>query len=171
MTFTLTLISQHGIWQSSDQRLTDPKTNRVEDDYSSKHVGFRCPDGAALLTYAGVGRAFGVHISDWIREFTRGESQSVDQTLIQIRQRATEDLGEECPLVSGSRRALSAAMTKRPRSPGDPMTLGNMRANRPRRSRLSAVSITSAEVGRQAKRWTRNSAGSKTTNSGDLNPY
>jgi hypothetical protein len=50
------------------------------------------------MTYSGVGRAYGVHISDWVREFTRREFTrgvlSVDQTLIQIRQRATEDLGE-----------------------------------------------------------------------------
>jgi hypothetical protein len=98
VTFTLTLINQHGVWQSSDLRLTDPCTGAVQDDYSCKSVGFRCPDGAALMTYSGVGRAYGVHISDWVREFTRREFTrgvlSVDQTIIQIRQRATEDLGE-----------------------------------------------------------------------------
>src|SRR5271154_4540188 len=94
MTFTLTLINQHGVWQSSDLRLTDPRTGEVKDDYSTKHVGFRCTDGATLLTYAGVGSVNGVHISDWIRQFTRGESLTVDQTLIQIRERATEYLGD-----------------------------------------------------------------------------
>ena len=94
MTLTVTLINRHGIWQSSDLRICDPRTKTLVDDYSIKHVGFRCPDGAALVTYAGVGRVKDVHLSDWIRQFVRGESYTVDQTLIQIRQRATEDLGE-----------------------------------------------------------------------------
>jgi hypothetical protein len=69
----------------------------VKDDFSIKHVAFRCPDGAALLTYAGAGRVTSagvdVHVSDWIRQFIRGESYTVDQTLIQIREHATRDLG------------------------------------------------------------------------------
>jgi hypothetical protein len=94
MTFTVTIVSQHGIWQSSDLRLTKPGTRKVEDDFSIKQISFRCPDGAALLTYAGAGRVYSVHISDWIRQFLRGESYTVDQTLIQIREHATRDLGE-----------------------------------------------------------------------------
>lgn len=93
ITLTITLINQYGVWQSSDLRLTNPQTRKLEDDYSSKHISFWCSDGAILLTYGGVGKVKGVPISDWICEFTRGETLTVDATLIKIRQRATEDLG------------------------------------------------------------------------------
>src|SRR5262249_17221605 len=93
MTFTLTLINRHGIWQSSDLRLTDPRSGASVDEYSCKHVALRCADGSALLTYAGLGRVHGVHLSDWLREFLRGENRSLDQTVQLIRQRASEDLG------------------------------------------------------------------------------
>jgi hypothetical protein len=99
MTFTLTLINRHGVWQSCDLRLTDPRTGSIQDDYSRKTVGFQCPDGDALMTYAGIGRvtpagANGVHVSDWVREFLRGEMRTIGQTVEYIRQRATEDLGK-----------------------------------------------------------------------------
>ncbi len=93
MTFTVTLVNQHGIWQSSDLRITDPKTGQLVDDFSIKQLSFRCPDGAALLTYSGAGSVGGVQVSDWIRQFLRGETRTVDQTLIQIREHATRDLG------------------------------------------------------------------------------
>jgi hypothetical protein len=97
MTFTLTLINRHGIWQSSDMRLTAHSSGDLVDDYSRKSVGFRCTDGDALMTYSGHGRVAAgaecVDISDWVREFLRGEMQTVAQTLDHIRQRATEDLG------------------------------------------------------------------------------
>jgi hypothetical protein len=94
MTFTLTLVNQYGIWQSSDFRLTLPVTQKIEDDYSRKQIKFRCSDGAALLTYAGLGSVEGLGIADWIRQFIRGDTLTVDQTLIKIRERATEDIGD-----------------------------------------------------------------------------
>lgn len=93
MTFTLTLVNDHGVWQSSDLRLSDPRTGALVDDYSVKHVAFKCPDGSALLTYAGVGRVGPDHISDGVRSVIRGESYTVDQTLLRMRERATQDLG------------------------------------------------------------------------------
>jgi hypothetical protein len=75
-------------------RLTNPQTNKLEDDFSIKQISFRCPDGAALLSYAGAGRIGSVHISDWIRQLLRGDSYTLDQTLIRIRQDATRDLGD-----------------------------------------------------------------------------
>jgi hypothetical protein len=98
MTLNLMLINQHGIWQSSDFRLTDPATGTLVDDFSAKHVSFRCSDGTALLMYCGAGsvtlpRASPVHLSDWIRQFVRGQSRTLDETLILVRERATADLG------------------------------------------------------------------------------
>jgi hypothetical protein len=94
MTLTVTIINQHGIWQSSDFRLTDPKTGKSVDEYSMKQMAFRCRDGAFLLTYAGAGSVHNIDFSDWIRQFSRGESRTVDETLIFIRERATADLGK-----------------------------------------------------------------------------
>jgi hypothetical protein len=98
MTLTVTLINQHGIWQSADCRLTHRGTGAVVDDFSVKQVGFKCPDGRATLAYAGSGSFYSaggieIHLSDWIRQFIRGETYTVEQTLLQIRKRATEDLG------------------------------------------------------------------------------
>ncbi len=62
------------------------------DDYSIKHVILRCPDGAALLAYAGAGRINSLDLSDWLREILRGESRTLDQTCIHIRENATRDL-------------------------------------------------------------------------------
>jgi hypothetical protein len=100
MTLNLMLINQGGVWQSSDFRLTDPRTSAVKDDFSVKHVAFRCRDGAALLAYCGAGSvslpraAAAVHLSDWIRQIVRGESLTLDETFTLIRERATADLGE-----------------------------------------------------------------------------
>ena len=98
MTLNLILINQSGIWQSSDLRLIDPRTGYLMDDFSVKHVTLRCTDGTAVVAYTGVGSVGGVHISDWVRQILRGESRTVDQSLIFLRERATEDLG---PIVNG----------------------------------------------------------------------
>src|SRR6266567_527499 len=85
MTLNLTIVNPWGIWQCSDHRLTDTVTGKLVDDYSIKHVILRCPDGAALLAYAGAGRINSLDLSDWLREILRGESRTLDQTCIHIR--------------------------------------------------------------------------------------
>jgi hypothetical protein len=92
MTLNLTIVNPFGVWQCSDHRLTDPATWKSVDDHSIKHVIFRCPDGSALLAYAGAGRIGTVDLSDWIRESLRGETRTLDETFIQIRENATRDL-------------------------------------------------------------------------------
>lgn len=94
MTINLTIINPFGVWQGSDHRLTDPNTRLVVDDYSIKHVIIRCPDGAALLAYAGIGKVKNLDISDWIRETLRGENRTLDQSFILIRENSTRDLGQ-----------------------------------------------------------------------------
>jgi hypothetical protein len=49
LTQTITLIADHGIWQSSDMRTSIGGVTK--DDYSIKHVTVNCPDGVALLSY------------------------------------------------------------------------------------------------------------------------
>jgi hypothetical protein len=92
MTLNLTIVNTWGVWQCSDHRLVDPADWKVVDNYSIKHVILRCPDGAALLAYAGVGRVGSVDVSDWIRETLRGETRTLDQSLILIRENSTLDL-------------------------------------------------------------------------------
>jgi hypothetical protein len=96
LTQTITLIADHGIWQSSDMRISIDGVTK--DDYSIKHVIVNCPDGVALLSYAGEGRfrvaGQYVHTSDWIRQILRGQGRGLDETFIYLRERATEDLGE-----------------------------------------------------------------------------
>ena len=72
-------------------------TNRVTsgNDESVKQLIIRCTDESALVAYAGMGLYKGVELSDWIREFLRGETRSLRDTLILLRDRATQDLGSE----------------------------------------------------------------------------
>jgi hypothetical protein len=96
MTQTITLISHHGIWQSSDMRTSIG--GATTDDFAIKHVMVTCPDGVALLSYGGAGsvRVAGqyVHLSDWIRQIVRGHGRGLDETFIYLCERATEDLGK-----------------------------------------------------------------------------
>ena len=92
MTFTVTIINDHGVWQSSDFRLLDPSNGTCADEFSIKQMDFVCKDGCFSITYAGVGRVFDIHLTDWMRKLTRGESRTVDETLVMIRESATQDL-------------------------------------------------------------------------------
>jgi hypothetical protein len=99
MTLNLMLVAPWGIWQCSDNRLTAWENGengqavpRIVDDYSVKHVVICCPNGAALVTYTGLGRIGRIPIEEWVRCQIRGEVRSVDQTLVLIRERATRDL-------------------------------------------------------------------------------
>jgi hypothetical protein len=98
MSLNLTIINSSGAWQASDHRLVEPKTGRIIDDASIKHVSLRCTDGAALLAYAGVGAIDDVTLSDWIREILRGATGPVEQSVNLLRGAATRDLG---PIVKG----------------------------------------------------------------------
>lgn len=70
----------------------DPATGKLVDNYSIKHLILRCPDGAALLAYAGAGRIGSVDLSDWLRETLRGETRTLDESFIFIREDATRHL-------------------------------------------------------------------------------
>ncbi len=91
MTLNITVITPWGVWQSADNRVAD-KQGKLLDDYSIKNVGIRCPDGAVLMTYAGYGNVPGTKtaVSRWIREYIRGETRGLNQTLIAIREGATK---------------------------------------------------------------------------------
>lgn len=92
MTLNLTIVNETGVWQCSDHRLTSAVSGELVDDFSEKHLALRCRDGAALLAYAGLGRAGGVDVSQWLREILRGHSRTVDENLIAIRAAASTHL-------------------------------------------------------------------------------
>ena len=96
MTLTMTIVAPWGVWQCSDHRVTWIKRGkpiRTEDD-SFKHIQVSCGDGVALITYSGLGAIDNdIHISDWTRRLLRGQSLTVDQSLIRIREEATAKLG------------------------------------------------------------------------------
>ena len=98
MTLNLMLVARWGIWQSSDHRLTDPRTGEPVDDYSMKHVSVSCPDGTALITYTGIGRAEDTHLSAWLRGVLRGKTRSLDDTFILIREQASRHIS---PIAAG----------------------------------------------------------------------
>jgi len=93
MTLNITIVNQWGVWQCSDLRLTEWPSGKVVDDYSIKHVTVRATDGAALVTYTGLGKVRGNYVSSWLRRTIRGESRTVEETLNLIRDRATSQLG------------------------------------------------------------------------------
>ncbi len=96
MTLNMTIAAPWGVWQCSDHRVTyldwDKRRKRwipsYHEDFSAKNVKFRCKDGAALLTYTGLAKVGNDDISDWLRLLLRGQSRTVDETLIRIREEA-----------------------------------------------------------------------------------
>jgi len=93
MTLAITLVTESGVWASTDHRLTAHPTGTLITDGSVKQVVIRCPDGAALVSYTGLGRIGRIDISQWMREVLRGESRTVDETLIDLRDQATSRIG------------------------------------------------------------------------------
>lgn len=123
MTLVVTIITEWGIWQSCDYRLSQNVTGKwgSVDDWSPKHVGVKCPDGKALISYTGCGRVsyFGPRIeynhsipayqvpawvrsinamvgrrleapvSEWVIRILHGETRSIDDSLIRLREAAT----------------------------------------------------------------------------------
>src|SRR4030042_2507452 len=91
MTLNITIVAPWGIWQCSDHRVSIIQCGKIvkKDDNSMKHIAVSCRDGTALISYAGLAEIEGLHISDLLRELLRGQSRSLDETLIFIREQAT----------------------------------------------------------------------------------
>lgn len=93
MTLALGLVTPHGIWMGSDNRLFNTQTKQPEPDPSTKQFGFKTEDGIATVAYSGIGRlASGNHVSDFLVRLLRGESRSLDETLLAIRGFANEQI-------------------------------------------------------------------------------
>jgi hypothetical protein len=103
VTLNMTIVAPWGIWQCSDHRVTDlqqdarTKIWKVTGtrDHSMKSIEVRCHDGAAVITYCGLGKLHPKSdddISDWVRRLIRNENRTVDQTLAHICDGATRQL-------------------------------------------------------------------------------
>jgi hypothetical protein len=93
MTLALTIVSHHGIWQSSDMRLYDTNAGRPLLDGSVKQ--FRLMffnEDVALVTFTGIGRIGSSHVSDMIVDLLRGQPRTFDQTLSVLMAFANERL-------------------------------------------------------------------------------
>ncbi len=93
MTLAITLVTGYGVLASTDHRLRAHPSGQLITDSSVKHVVIRCRDGAALVSYTGLGRVGRLDISTWMREVLRGESRTVDETFIDLREQATARFG------------------------------------------------------------------------------
>jgi hypothetical protein len=92
------MLTPHGVWCSTDHRLTAYPTGKLITDTSTKHVLLRCTDGAALVAYTGLGRVGKLDVSAWLRGVLRGESRTVDESLIDLREQATARIGRQAQI-------------------------------------------------------------------------
>jgi hypothetical protein len=81
MTLIITIVSQEGIWQSSDHCLYNQESDQPLQIESQKHIVFECPDGRGLLAYAGLGLYNNIQMSDWVCEILRGETRNLENSL------------------------------------------------------------------------------------------
>ena len=100
MTLAITLVTPNGVWGSTDHRLTTYPGGKLVTDSSVKHVVIRCPDGSALVSYTGLGRVGSLDVSEWMRGVLRGESRTLDETFVDLRQQATARLGAEAKVAN-----------------------------------------------------------------------
>ena len=90
MTNVITVISNKGIWQLFDHRLT--VQGQPVDDMSLKQVYLECLNGKAFISYAGLGKVKNTHISDWVRKLIRGTDRTLDDHLALIADAATKKI-------------------------------------------------------------------------------
>jgi hypothetical protein len=93
MTLITVIAAPWGVWHCADKRLKDPATGDLYDDRSEKHVTLSCPDGRGIVTYTGLGALHdGRHISEWIRDQLVGETRTLDESFIRLREAANHEL-------------------------------------------------------------------------------
>jgi hypothetical protein len=109
VTLVMTLVTPYGAWASTDHRLTAYPGGAIITNSSVKHVVVKCQDGAALISYTGLGRLGNMDISRWMREVLRGESRTVDGTLIDLREQATARFGLQAQKVGVMHAFLAGA--------------------------------------------------------------
>jgi hypothetical protein len=139
VTLSMAIVAPWGIWTCNDHRVIDLQWDSKlrqwragkRDDFSVKHLELHCPDGSALVTYSGLGKVNRtIHVSDWLRRLIRGETRTLDETLIRIREAATAELakpaaaaGVEHTFIAGAflqRRPWAVAITNTQLPPGSP---------------------------------------------------
>ncbi|MCP2247733.1 hypothetical protein [Lentzea aerocolonigenes] len=95
MTLIMMIAATWGIMSCSDHRLTLKPGGKRDTDASTKYVIVSCPDGSALISYTGLGRAGYSDVSEWMRDVLRGKIRTVGETLLDLREQASRELGRE----------------------------------------------------------------------------
>jgi hypothetical protein len=95
VTLLVTVVSNYGVWQASDHRLTS--AGRVVLDDAIKHTRLQSNDGRAIIAYAGFGRSInGVHLSEWVRRVLRGARRTLQDDMWALKCAADEVLVPLC---------------------------------------------------------------------------
>lgn len=90
MTLVITVVTNYGLWQSSDHKLV-AGTNEIPDP-SVKHVYLEAQGDKALIAYAGIGRVKNTHISEWVRNVLRGPPRTLLDCLWMLCEAANKNL-------------------------------------------------------------------------------
>jgi hypothetical protein len=95
MTLVLTIVRpSEGAWMCSDRMLSDSGTKQPLSRDADKIAAVECVDGPLLLGFAGLAeidprtRA----IVDWVRETSRGQNRTIEQTIVHLTQRLNRDV-------------------------------------------------------------------------------
>lgn len=90
MTLVITVLSHHGLWQSTDHQLT--RGGEALPDSSVKNTYLEAEDGKAMIAYAGVGKVNDMQISEWVRGVLRGKKRNLVDHLSVLRDAANRKL-------------------------------------------------------------------------------
>lgn len=96
MTLCQTIIGPSGLWTCADHRLTSLPGQTILDDDAPKLITIRCPHGAGMLTYSGLGKVGTEHVSEWLLAWLRGETRSLADTVSAVKSLANSKLAKVC---------------------------------------------------------------------------
>ncbi|GEM_PF-3188917 len=94
MSLVISVLSHHGLWQSTDHQLS--REGEPIPDPSLKNIYLEEEDGKAMIAYAGVGSVDKMHISEWIRGVLRGKKRNLVDHLNVLRDAANRKLLPIC---------------------------------------------------------------------------
>lgn len=91
MTLVITVVTHHGLWQSTDHQLTQVGAEALPDP-SVKHIYLEAEDGKALIAYAGIGKVRNMQISEWVRSVLHGRKRNLVSHMSVLREAANRKL-------------------------------------------------------------------------------
>lgn len=161
MSLTITVVSEAGIWQSSDHRLSND--NGIIPEDTIKHIQMGCTDGKALISYVGIGSVDKTHISDWVRKLLRGSNGTIENNLSIIKETADKRLTPHCKslcmphtfsigaFVNNEPRIyfITNRLNKSPKIVADTFSFRGIRLKNPRGSIINIEGIGSSALQRK----------------------